>query len=84
MQEKSLQDVEKRLNNEIYSYPSGILEDLVNVVNTAADHILNFLDVANSFEPTSGSYGGTNHYTTLLDQKQLALQKKELVSNPNT
>lgn len=60
-----------------------LTEDLSKAVDDAAGNILKFLDIIQYSGPSSSSDNTMMKYSTELDNKQLALQKEEIVSLRN-
>lgn len=63
-----------------YSSPSELVDELNKAIDDAVGNILKYLDIIQYSSYTSDE-DALHQYTTELDQKQLALQKEEIVSN---
>ncbi|CAH2103605.1 unnamed protein product [Euphydryas editha] len=77
--EVTLTDVENRLRFYDYSCPAELIDQLVKALEGALAIIVKFLDLlenANATLPRGGDM--VMQYNTILDQKQLTLQKEEL------
>lgn len=63
-----------------YNSPSELIDELNKAIDDAVGNILKYLDIVQYSSYTSGD-DVLHPFTTELDQKQLALQKEEIVSN---